>query len=316
MRKMINKITIEGIHYENDLKKSDKGYINGKLSVLIPNEEGITNVCDLRVIAGAKYGNKPDAKKNDNFPKFEELMNSKEKAYLKVGNEATGVSITGALEANYFIPRGAEPTRENVVSTVNNNASFIDLVPASMIEKPRAEFEMDIVITSILPEMSKDPDCPAPTGNYIVKGYTFNYRNVAIEVSLIAKTCEGATSSAADYFAAMASELPVFTKVWGKINGFVTSIEKVEESAFGEAKVVSFKSTKKEFEITGALATPYEDGITEEELKNAINAREMEIAVAMDRQKKPAATPTASTDTVASAFGFGGATGGMGGFHF
>ena len=116
----------------------------------------------------------------------------------------------------------------------------------------------------------------------------------------------------------MASELPVFTKVWGKINGFVTSIEKVEESAFGEAKVVSFKSTKREFEITGALATPYEDGITEEELKNAINAREMEIAVAMDgdKQKKSATNPAASTDTVASAFGFGGATGGIGGFHF
>lgn len=322
MKKMINRITVEGIHYDNDLRKSEKGYVNGKLSVLIPSgEEQVQNICDMRVLAGPRYGNKPDAKTNLNFPKFCELMDSKDKnCFMGVGEEAIGVSISGSFEPNYFCPRGREPKRENIISSLRNGATFIDLMPASMIDQPRAEFEVDIVITGIVPEMTKD-DCPAPTGNYIVRGYIFNYQKAAIEVSMIAKTSQGIGMSAADYFAEMAEEVseetPVFTKVWGRINGFITTIEREEKSAFGESKVVSFKSTKKELEITGAMPTPYEEGLTKEEFEKALKTRELEIAAALDRATTKTATNATSTnptETIASAFGN---LGGMGGkFQF
>lgn len=320
MKKMINRITVEGIHYDNDLKKSEKGYVNGKLSILIPNgDEQVQNICDMRVIAGAKYGNKPDAKTNFNFPKYCELMDSKEKnCFMAVGEEAIGVSITGSFEPNYFCPKGRDQKRENVISGLRNGASFIDLMPANMIEQPRAEFEVDIVITNIAPEMTKD-ECPAPTGNYIVKGYVFNYKGAAIEVSMIAKASQSADLSAADYFAEMAMDVnegtPVFTKVWGRINGFITTVEKEEKSAFGESKVVSFKNTKRELEITGALPVPYEEGLTKEEFEKALKTRELEIATALDRSTEKTTTNTASpTESIASAFGN---LGGMGGkFQF
>lgn len=325
MKKMVNRITVEGIHYDNELKKSEKGYVNGKLSILVSNDDAeVKNICDMRVIAGAKYGNSPDAKANPNFDKYCELMDGKSQNSFMGGGVPIGVSISGAFEPNYMLRRGTEPTRENMTTSVRNGASFIDLMPASTISKPQAIFETDIAITSIIPEMSQG-EFPAPTGNVIVKGYVFTYKKVAVEVTMIAKGNNGSELSAAEYFAGLATDYLgeegafVFTKVWGTINGFNTSVTTEEKSAFGESKIVSFTRTKRELEITGAMQTPYPDGLTKEELDKALQAREVEIAAALDRvttARNNTGAPTTNTETLASAFGgFGG--GGFGGkFQF
>lgn len=286
MKKMINRIIVEGLLYDDNLKESETKYINGKLSLLTSKENDPTNVCELRVIAGERYGNKPDAKKNPNYLEYKRIKEQEhEHNYLRVGKEALGIQISGSLGANYFVPRGQDIKRENVVPILVNNSSFISIVDNSLIE-PKAEFETDIFITNITPEMTKGtPEMPAvETGNYLVKGYIFDYKNTAIEVTYIAKKGPEGITSAADYFSSLMNSLPVFTKVWGRINGYITNVEKREESAFGQAKVVSFKNTKKEYELVGALIHPYEDGITEEELKQALQAREMEIASNLERQ--------------------------------
>lgn len=289
MKKMINRINIEGILYEENLKMSEKQYVNGKLSILTSEPKGeITNVCEMKVIAGHKYGNKSDAKVNPNFAIFKSLMESENSnSYLTVGEEAIGVQISGSIGTNYFTPQGVEIKRENVISPMVNNASFITIIDKSLIKEPKAEFETDIVITHIIPEMTKETeDNPSiETGNYLVKGYIFDYKNHAIEVTYIAKASEDGSMSAADYFSSLEGELPIFTKVWGNINCFITKESKVEPSAFGKPKEVSFTSTKKEYEITGALSSPYEDGLTEEEFKSALQSREQDIAIALDNQK-------------------------------
>lgn len=290
MKKMINKITIEGLYYEDNLKESEDNFINGKLSVLTSSPDGeITNVCETRVIAGPKYGNKKDSKDNPNYNKFKYIMEqNNNKSYLQIGKEALGINISGSLDANYFIPKDKEKNRENVINSTINKASFITILENKIPKEPKAEFETDIVITKIIPEMTKETeDEPSiETGNYLVQGYIFDFNNVAIEVTYIAKKSEDGSLSAADYFADLATELPVFTKVWGNINGFITVVEKEELSAFGSSKKVSFKITKKEYEITGALAIPYEEGLTDEEYNQSLQLREQKIAASLERQSK------------------------------
>lgn len=286
MKKMINKISVSGLVYESNLKVSDKGYINGKIGIHTSKDSNITNVCELKVIAGPTYGNKAGAKKNPNYNGFKTLMEKGEELnYLTVGENALNVQITGAIGSNYFVPKGKDVDRDNIISSIVNNGSFITLFENKKIENPKATFETDIVITNIMPEMTKatETEPSVETGNYLVKGYIFDYKNTAIEVTYIAKTCEEGLS-AAEYFSDLQDSLPIFTKVWGNINGFITVTESIEESAFGTPKKVSFKSTKKEYELTGALVTPYEEGLTEEEFKAALQAREKEIAVALENQ--------------------------------
>lgn len=297
MKKMINKVSVQGLFYEGNLKLS-KQYVNGKLSVLTsaPNS-GVTNTCELKVIAGPRYGNKPDAKLNPNYPLYESLMNTgNEKAYLHVGEQAQGVSISGSLGANYFVPRGTDLKRENVRCPLQYDASFITFVDGNLLTPAdyKATFETDIVITSIVPEMSKPVgDTPAmETGNIFVKGYIFDYKGVAIEASFIAKATEDGSYGPVDYFTDLSSEFPVFTKIWGVINGFKVVSEKREESAFGAPKIVSFETTKKELVITGALPQPYPEGmITAEEFQESLQQREIAIATALDRQITATTTP-------------------------
>lgn len=287
MKKMINRIIVEGFLYEDSLKESATKYINGKLSLLTSKEP--VNVCEMRVIAGERYGNKPDAKPNPNYTHFKKIKDIEhDNNYLRVGDQAIAMQISGNLGANYFVPRGKEINRDNVISVLTNNGSFVSFLDPHFLE-PKAEFETDIYITSIVPEINKEDGLP--TENYIVKGYIFDYKNTAIEVTYIAKKGPEGVTSAADYFSSLINDLPVFTKVWGKINGYVVTIERKEESAFGQAKVVSFNNTKKEYEITGALITPYEEGLTEEELKAALQARETEIAANLERQNNINKTP-------------------------
>lgn len=322
MKKMINKIIAEGFLYDQSLKESDKNYINGKMNVLTSiGADSSTDTCELKIIAGPTYGNKPGAKANPNYYNFKSVMTQEEKTYLKVGTEALGVSVTGSFDVSYFVPKGTDITRENIVSNVQNRGSFITIMDGKTIETPSATFDTDIYVTEIVPEMTKvaaDSDEPSvETGNILVKGYIFDFKNTAMPITYIAKKSEEqGVLSAADYFSSMESELPFLTRAWGKIHTYETKVEKKEESAFGAPKIVSFKTTKRELELTGALAEPYEDGITPEEFQAALQARETRIAEALEdqiRRQGATATPTSAFGTaetpasVASSFqGLGG----------
>lgn len=313
MKKMINKIKVEGLFYEEAFKESEKHYVNGKLSVLTsnPEDKSLKNVCDLKIIAGQRYGNKPDAKVNPNYKTYKSLMeDNKDKNFLKIGKDAIGMSISGSIGANYFVPKGLEIIRENAIGPMQNDGSFITIL--NSVPAPKATFDTDIVITNIIPEMTKATDTePAQeTGNLIIKGYIFSFKNVAIEVTYIAKAED---DGAVEFFSNYANELPVFTRVWGDINGFHSTSTKEEKSGFGQSRIISFETTKKEYVIKGCNPEPYTEGLTQEELKAALADREKEIAVAIDRQKQTITTP-APKNSVASEFnGLGGLGFGMNG---
>lgn len=289
MKKMKNRIVIEGYFYDDTLKLGNKGYITGKLNVLTSHDnDEVQNVCETKVLAGATYGNKPDAKANPNFNLFKRLIEQeRENSYLKVGNKAIGIQINGQFGGNHFVPRGQEMKRENVVSSVNNMANFITLINGELLDDLQATFDVDTYITSIIPEMTKATETQpsVETGNILVKGYVFDFRNTAIPITFVAKPNKNGGPSAAMYFSSMANKVPFLTEIRGNINGYIMESTRTEPSAWGEPYTVSFKTTKKEYEINWAMGTPYEDGITPEEFNESLQRMETEIAISMDKQK-------------------------------
>lgn len=313
MKKMKNKITVEGYYYDDTLKLGNKGYITGKLNILTSHEnDEMQNVCGTKVIAGPSYGNKPDAKPNLNFYTFKSLIEGqRENNYLKVGNKAIGIQINGQLSGNHYIPQGTQIKRENVISSVNNMANFITLINSDLIDEPQATFDVDTYITSIIPEMTKATELQpsVETGNILVKGYVFDFKNTAIPITFVAKPNKNGGPSAAMYFTSMANKVPFLTEIRGNINNYIMESTRTEPSAWGEPYTVSFKTTKKEYEINWAMGTPYEDGITPEEFNESLQRMETEIAISMDKQKNQnqnvSSSPIGSDNAsmIAAAFG-------------
>ena len=91
-----------------------------------------------------------------------------------------------------------------------------------------------------------------------------------------------------------------------------------EESAFGEASVKEFTSTRREWVVTGAATEPYvigdaEIGITADEIKDALSAREIRLAEIKKQNEEYQAnkaaggatsTPAAAVTAAQGAFNF------------
>ena len=143
-----------------------------------------------------------------------------------------------------------------------------------------------------------------------VKGYIFDFRNALLPVTYYVY------GGGMDHFENLDASVntPVFICVNGhQVSKTVTTVQKNENSGWGETFAQEVTSTQREFVITGAL-DPYdwddESTITAQEYKEALQNREITIAEIKSRQEEYEAS-RAQTQTPAAA-----ATSFAGGFNF
>jgi hypothetical protein len=273
MKKMINKSMIEGVLLEKELRsgvtKAGVPYVSGRLQ--IETEPG--NVITIDVFEQQKTSKGLD---NAKFG----ILNG---IYLNGSAKQDGATnptrlrVNSALDLNDWTDKDGQPR-----TALINAGGYINIVSAA---NPKAEFETDIVIKSVQPEIRNEVE----TGRAVINGLIFNYRNNALPVRLIVENKKGV-----DFFSNL--DPNTFTRVWGvQVNNTVTN-EKAEESAFGDSKVVRSSYTRKELVVTGAQTIPYEeDQLTPAELAAAVQARN--ILVAEKTQGVKPAAPTTTTTT-------------------
>lgn len=270
MKRMINKTTIEGLLIEKDLRtgltKAQIPYVAGRLHI----ETAPGNVVTVEVFEQEKT-----AKGSDNlkYPTLKGILENGQATHDGVSSP-TKLRVVSSFEINDWTDK------EGMLrSTLVNSGGYINIIPTM---SPRAEFEVDIVISKVSQELLRG----APTDRAVIDGYIFNYRNVALPVKFIVENQKGIK-----FF----TDLPpnTFTKIWGvQVNNTIVN-EKIEESAFGDSKVVKSSYTRKEFVITGAQTIPYdEESLTNEELQAAIKARSVLVAEKRVPESKSAAAAT------------------------
>ena len=291
MKKMINKTHIEGLVYENELKLSVAGptaknpgmeYINGKINILTGNENIVTvNMYEAALTSKGAT--------NAKFATAKALLDAK--TVMADGAElATAVKIDSAISLNEWY-KG-----EELVSTPQNFGGFIHIVSKAV---PSATFETDVVIVRTSPEMAKsetDPNDMVETGRLTVHGYIFDFMGSILPVKYIVENPNGVA-----FFEAM--EPNTFTKVWGNQVSSVFKSTKVEESAFGDSKVVESEFTRKEWVVTGAMKEAYTDEtmLTPQELQDAMANRNIKLAGIKQRQaERQQATATTPSNPLAS----------------
>lgn len=310
MKKMINKVNLQGYIYEHKLEKKVTGegskapgteYIAGTIDIATDNDcLNIVPVHFTYITAITGGG-----KENATYKTLEQILSGAVGTVMSVGKENAGkVRVDTALNLNEFYTDRSG--KEELVSAKRNEGGFVHLITALEDDNDkRNQFECDIVITGAR-RIEADPE-KNTSEKVIIKGAIFDFRNALLPVEFSVTN-----SRAMDYFEGLeaTSKNPVFTKLRGRQISETITREIKEESAFGEPSIRTVKSTRKDFVIHWAQSTPYEwdteETITVAEMNEAITARATYLATIKQRQDeyKASKTGTIIKAPAAGAFNF------------
>ena len=318
MKKTVNKEHVEGRVYEHNLaiktvqnKESanyGKEFIGGTLD--IATDDKCLNIVTINFTYVTELTSKGN--KNETYTTLKNIIESGKTVLIDGKDAATMVKVDTALGVNdFYTNRNGE---ETLVSAKRNEGGFAHIVNKLADEAARNTFEMDMLINGTR-LVEKDEERNIPADYLVVKGAVFNFRNAILPVEFVVKN-EGGMK----YFESLEASPSnlVFTKVWGSIKSLTVVTPKEEESAFGEPVIKEYERKVKEWVITGAAKEPYEidddkNGITMEEIKQAMADREVYLAGVKKRQDEyQASKNNASAVTTGNA----GVTAAQGGFNF
>ena len=271
LRQSTLKANVEGmvseIALEKGKSKNDPAIDNISGTITIKTDE--TNFIRFMVNVNAKTKNGED---NKTYPGIETIMNEYKSIAQYGAEEADKVRVRGDI--NLF--RGQDGRDQ-----VGYKSNFFSRLRDGQEFEPKAEFEVETYISSIVPEMDKDGD---ETGRVLVKGWSVTYQGVE-PITMVAP--KEIANDVENTF-----EVGQTALFFGDIIN--SRVEKITEIpvAIGKPKQKVETSYKNELIITGA-SQPYEEGITTEvpypadSIKLAIQERENRIAEAANRSEKP-----------------------------
>ena len=282
MKKMVNNTHIEGALYQHDLtlKVTGENSKNPGTEFISGNIEIATDDAGINIVpVHFTYVTATTAKGSANAT-FNVLKNIIDGVYKTVmtdgADNATMLRIDSAIGLNEFYTD--RTGKEELVSVKRNEGGFVHVTPTiADDEKTRNTFECDIIISNVI-HVEGDEE-KSTTDKATVKGVIFNFRNDLMPVEFSVTN-----PKAMAYFEDLgaSNSNPIFTKIKGRqiSESIVRRVE--EESAFGEPSIKEYKSTKKDFVITWAMAEPYvwddDSTITARELTEALAAREIALA--------------------------------------
>lgn len=295
MKKNINnKLFIEGRLYQYDLSiktvqnKESKNYgtefISGTLDIAT-DEEGLNVISVHYTYVTPVTGN---GKTNFTYTLLKQIHDGG-KAWVTDGkDEAMKLRLTPALALNDFYNANGE-----LVAAKRNEGGFVSVVRGELspIEQ-RNRFDFDMVITRVT-----HVDATENYEEYLkIGGAIFDFRGALLPVELVCRM-----PAAFNYFDSIeaSAKNPVFTQVKGAIVS-TTIQHKIEEpSAFGTVLVRTVPRNIKEYAIDWVRPVEYEfgyeDTITAEELKKAMQDREVYLADVKKRHDEYLASRNNST---------------------
>lgn len=300
MKKMINRVTIQGKLYDHDLqlkvtgatsKSPNTEFISG--SIHIATDDGYMNVVPVHftyVTESTKNG------VNRTWNVLKSIIDGSTPTVVGGGDAAVYVQADTNLALNEWYDKD-----DKLVSIIRNEGGFVktineaDLLP----ENKRATFAVDMVINGCARiDANEERNLPEKVE---VRGAIFNYRNELMPVKFSMVDPKGM-----DYFEGLdaSSSHPVFTEVRG-IEVSQTSVQKItEDSAFGDPSVREVKRSYKDYVLTWAKPEEYEwdseDTLLAADLSKMMADREIHLADVKKRQDEyQASKNVAKTATVA-----------------
>lgn len=290
IRQSDNKVLVEGVVKENNLKKLDDTTIAGHLILATSSdsEHKVNFYATAKTKAGAdskSYANLTHALEYVSMVDLIANGHTQEEAL----EQATKVIVkSGELKMNDYY----NADRGNLSSFPEIKANFVETIKKEF--NPRAEFDIEGVITSIAPEMTTGDD-PEETGRVKVKLVAFDYKGAAMPFEFVAS---GDTAT----YLTIAYEINKTSNVWGVLEN---SIERkvVKKEGFGSSKEEVFENVTREMVITSGQPEQVDEesplAYKLEAVKTALAEREvyLEGLKNKDDNKKKGFGQPASTQT-------------------
>jgi len=271
---------IEGRLYQHNLEfktvqnkasaNFGKEFIQGTVDIAT-DEDGL-NVIPVHYTYKTRFDK--SGKKNATFEVLKSIIDGA-KTWITDGKDAAlKLRANTAIGLNDFYTASGE-----LVSAKRNEGGFLNVVKDLSPEEQRNSFKTDIIITSVT-RVEANPEANIEEDFLKIKGAIFDFRNALLPIEFVCRPESGGM----DYFESLDASPanPVYTQVWGNIVSLAVKKNIEEQSAFGTASVRTVTRTLREWQITGARPVEYdfgeEDTITAEELKKAIQDREVYLA--------------------------------------
>ena len=308
MKNVINSTHIEGLVYEHTLELRVSGensknpgteFIMGNLNIATDNK--CTNIVPVHFTYVTATTSKGNA--NATYGVLKDIIDGKIGSVMNHGEDKAGkVRIDSAIGLNEFY--SDRNGTEELVSVKRNEGGFVHVTSAlAQDEKTRNTFQADMLITSVS-RIEGDPE-KNTKDKVVVRGCIFDFRKAILPVEFSVTNEHGM-----DYFEGLeaSNKSPVFTKVWGRQISTSTTNKRVEESAWGESRVVETPVTRRDWVIIGCSPEPYEwdddETITAKELTEAMANRETYLATIKKRQDEYKASKNAAATAPAASGGF------------
>lgn len=314
-KQMQNSTHIEGWLYQHSLSLKVTGersknpgtqFINGNID--IATDDKMTNIVTVHFSYVTPTYTKSGSP-NQTFNALQNIINGVTCNVIEHGvDRAAKVRIDSQVGLNEFWSVRNNPEGE-VVSQIRNEGGFLHVVQTiAAAEGLRDTFKTDMIVTG-----TRRIEADADRGReekVEVKGYIFDFRNALLPVTYYVY------GGGMDHFENLDASVnnPVFICVNGhQVSKTVITVQKNENSGWGETFAQEVTLTQREFVITGAL-DPYdwddESTITAQEYKEALQNREITIAEIKTRQEEYEASRAQTQAPAAAATSF------AGGFNF
>jgi hypothetical protein len=259
-------------------KNPGEEYIFGELNVAV-DEDGLNVITIHYTYITPVY--KKSGKANSIYTTLQKIIDNQERTWIKGGKENDfKVSCVGvSFSINDFI--AGDGSKD---ATVRNEGGFVSIF--NEFSEERNKYTTDILITKVT-HINADPEKNISNDYTSVNSYVFGYGPLILPISFVVRN-EGVMSFFEDLD--ISGSIPVFTKVWGKINCITIKITRTEESEFEEAAVQTYEKKCREYTIIGTSKFPYnfgeEDVLTIEQVNKMIQDRQIKFAEIEERHKK------------------------------
>lgn len=270
LREANNEVVVEGtlqeVRLDAKTTKDGRGFIGGEIDIEV--SEGSIHTFRVFSMQLKKDGTENGIYKGLNTVKEEYL------SVAKVGKEeADKVRITaGKLGINDY-PGGDG----QIKSYPQLSTNFINRVSAGDVFEPKAEFEVELFIQSVVDEVKNEEE----TGRVLVRGYVPQFNGGIAPLEFVAEG-EGADYIRDTY------ETGQTVTIYGEIVNKVEITRTTQEVGFGKPKEKVKRNFTREYLITGG-SEPYEEDNAKtynvETIKKALTEREVYLAGLKDKKE-------------------------------
>lgn len=281
-RQVINKIDLVGEVAEQKLNKDKNkngSYINGSLVI----KTGEFSEIEIKVFAGEKNKDGKPKKAFETLKKFidgEHLTlascktDEERESVAKVRIYTTNKDFTPQFKEDIFKPKGTEEVKTKL--TVDLGFGNVSVDNSIKAENYKAEFEVELFVTSVKEEMKQDE----ATGRVIVNGWTPLYGGKVMPMEVIAGTIIDDEGEEYDFGDDILSQVEegMTINVWGEINYKTIITKTTKGGGLGKAKVEEHRDYVNDLIMVGATIQEDEEQELDMELiKKAIIERDIEI---------------------------------------